>query len=121
RRARGNGAEAEARRRGALRQAREAPLPPRDEAVALPGRQGSAGLHMARGPPAAPARRPCGRGSAPLALLRARRLDALRLARHLRKIRRVRSLARSLRLLALNPLEQLAQVADRVVDSGLDV
>ena len=41
RRARGDGAEAEARRRGALRQAREAPLPPRHAPAPLPPGQGS--------------------------------------------------------------------------------
>ena len=48
-RARGGAAEAGARRRGALRQAREAPLPPRDEAHPLPPGQGSRPVHVARG------------------------------------------------------------------------
>ena len=41
RRAGGDGAEAEARRRGALRQAREAPLPPRHPPAPLPPGQGT--------------------------------------------------------------------------------
>src|SRR5205823_10281151 len=54
-------------------------------------------------------------------LLRARGLNALRLAGHLREVGRIRRLAGSLRRIALNPLEQLAQVADLVVDALLDV
>ena len=51
----------------------------------------------------------------------ARRLHALRLARHLREVRRVRRLALALRLLALDPLEQHAQVAHRLVDPRVQV
>ena len=50
--------EAQARRRGALRQARAQPLPARDEAHPVPARQGPEGLHVARGPAAPPPRRP---------------------------------------------------------------
>ena len=56
-----------------------------------------------------------------LGLLRARRLDARRLAGHLREVRRVRRLADAFRLLALDPLEQDAQVAHGVVDPGVHV
>ena len=54
-------------------------------------------------------------------LLGPRRLDALRLAGHLRELRRVRRLALAGGLLALDPLEQDVQIADGVVDRGLDV
>src|SRR3954471_11103762 len=52
---------------------------------------------------------------------RPRGLDALRLARHLREVRRIRRLAGSLRLFARDPLEQLAEIADGVVDLRLHV
>ncbi len=54
RRPRADGPQAGARRRGALRQAREAPLPPRHEARALPRGQGSRAVHVARSAAAAP-------------------------------------------------------------------
>ena len=50
--------QAQARRRGPLRQARAQPLPARDEAHPVPARQGPEGLHLARGPAPAPPRRP---------------------------------------------------------------
>jgi hypothetical protein len=50
--------EAQARGRGALRQARAQPLPARDEAHPVPARQGPEGLHVARSPPPAPPKRP---------------------------------------------------------------
>ena len=54
-RARGGAAPARARGRGALRQGAGEPLPPRDEAAALAGRQGPARLHVAGAAPAASA------------------------------------------------------------------
>src|SRR5581483_5029250 len=61
---RGGAAPAGARRGGALRQAREAPLPPRDEAPSLPTGQGSRPVHVARGSSAPAPRRPCRGGPA---------------------------------------------------------
>src|SRR4249920_2391367 len=51
----------------------------------------------------------------------ARRLNALRLARHLREVRRIRCLADAGLLVALDPLEQALERADRIVDRSLHV
>jgi len=51
RRARGVARATGARRRGALRQGAVEPLPPRDEAPPLPGRQGPGAVHLARATP----------------------------------------------------------------------
>ena len=63
----------------------------------------------------------CSSISAPSRLLRARRLNSLRLAGHLREVRRVRRLADTIGLLALDPLQQDAEVADGVVDPRVQV
>jgi MFS family permease len=56
-----------------------------------------------------------------LLLLGSTRLHASRLTRHLREVRRVRRLPHALRLLPLDPLEQHPQVADGVVDPGVEI
>src|SRR5205823_3177647 len=50
--------EARARLRGALRQARAESVPARHAVPPVPARQGSAGLHLARGPTTSPRQRP---------------------------------------------------------------
>ena len=112
-------------------------VPARHEAAALPAGQGSGAVHVGASCGRRASRRADGRGSARardstrgrgeavtsplLLLLRARRLHARRLARHLGEVRRVRRLPDARRLVALDPLEQHAQVADGVVDRGLHV
>ena len=88
-------------------------------------RQEPGAVHVARAPPAARGGRPDARAAPGLGrvrrLPRARGLHARRLAGHLREVRRVRRLPDSRRLLALHPAEQHLEVADDVVDPGLDV
>src|SRR4051812_38195795 len=62
-----------------------------------------------------------GAGAGALLLLRARRLNARRLARHLREVGRIGRLALARCLLAVDPLEQRPQVADGIVHRGLHV
>ncbi|HLY95240.1 MAG TPA: hypothetical protein VKP14_10360 [Gaiellaceae bacterium] len=69
------GAEAEARRRGALRQAREAPLPARHAPHPLPAGQGSRPVHVARGASGPKAGRPRS-GRSPQVFLTSRTLES---------------------------------------------
>ena len=62
-----------------------------------------------------------GRPSVGVLLLRPRGLHARAVCLASSEVRRVRRLADALRLLARDPLEQDLEVADRVVDRGLDV